>query len=72
MNKIYHIDISKYSSKLISEIPSCDIYVSMGCNVKCPFTDRNFDFNFEIEDPTGKDEKEFRLVYSTIVKLIKE
>lgn len=59
MESNYNIDISSYKSKLLKDIPVCDIYVSMGCNVGCPFVGRKYDYNFEIEDPTGKSDKEF-------------
>lgn len=59
MKKYENIDISNQYSKLLSDIPKCDIYVSMGCNVLCPFVGRGYDYNFELEDPTGKPDEEF-------------
>ncbi len=59
MRDKYGVDMSKQYSKLISDIPACDIYVSMGCNVGCPFIGRAFDFNFNIHDPTGKSDERF-------------
>lgn len=59
MRDIYNIDMSNQKSKLLSDIPSCDIYVSMGCNVGCPFVGKEFDHNFEIDDPTGMDDSIF-------------
>lgn len=59
MKEKYNIDMTNQYSKLLCDIPKCDIYVSMGCNVGCPFVGKGFDYNFEIEDPTGKDDKEF-------------
>ena len=40
MKEKYDIDMSNQYSKLISDIPKCDIYISMGCNVECPFTSK--------------------------------
>lgn len=67
MKELYDIDMEKTQySKLIEEIPSPDIAVSMGCNVGCPFIGRAFDDNWELEDPTGKSDEEFRRVISKI------
>ena len=59
MKEKYNLDMSNQHSKLISEIPKCDVYISMGCNVECPFIGRGYDYNFEIVDPTGKSDEEF-------------
>ncbi len=66
MKSIYNIDMSKQYSKLISDIPHCDINISMGCNVRCPFIDGGFSDNFGIEDPTGKSDDEFIKVIEEI------
>lgn len=66
MKEKYNIDMSKQYSKLLCDIPECDIYVSMGCNVKCPFVTKSFDYNFGIDDPTGKEDVEFIKVIEEI------
>lgn len=67
MKELYDIDMEKTQySKLIHEIPPPDIAVSMGCNVGCPFIGRAFDDNWELEDPTGKSDEEFRRIISKI------
>ena len=38
----------------------------MGCNVGCPFIDRTFDDNWQLEDPTGKSDAEFNKVIDEI------
>lgn len=38
----------------------------MGCNVGCPFIGRSFDDNWELEDPTGKSDEEFRRIIAGI------
>ena len=65
MKEKYNIDMTNQYSKLLEDIPKCDIYISMGCNVVCPFVGKEFDYNFGIDDPTGKDDEEF-------VKIIEE
>ena len=41
VKEIYGIDMEKTQySKLISDIPSVDIVITMGCNVQCPYLSR--------------------------------
>jgi arsenate reductase len=67
MKALYGIDMEQTQySKLISDIPEPDIAISMGCNVGCPFIGRPFDDNWELEDPTGKSDEEFKKVIDEI------
>ena len=67
MKELYGIDMEQTQhSKLISDIPDPDIAISMGCNVGCPFIGRPFDDNWELEDPTGKSDEEFKKVIDEI------
>ena len=64
---LYGIDMEQTQySKLISDIPEPDIAISMGCNVGCPFIGSPFDDNWELEDPTGKSDEEFKKVIDEI------
>ena len=74
MKEIYGIDMEANGqhSKLISEIPEVEMAISMGCNVGCPFIGRAFDDNWELEDPTGKSDEEFKSVINRIEKKICE
>ena len=74
MEEIYGIDMEAEGqySKLFSEIPDVDIAISMGCNVGCPFIGREFDDNWELEDPTEKSDEVFRFIISEIEKRIIE
>lgn len=64
---LYGIDMEQTQySKLISDIPEPDIAISMGCNMGCPFIGRPFDDNWELEDPTGKSDEEFKKVIDEI------
>jgi len=72
MKELYDIDMEKEQySKLLSDIPSPDIAISMGCNVACPFIGRDFDENWGLDDPTGKSDEEFVLVIRKIEEKIK-
>lgn len=68
MKELYGIDMEAEGqySKLIHDIPTPDIAISMGCNVGCPFIGRPFDDNWGFDDPTGKNDEAFREVISEI------
>ncbi len=55
---LYGVDMTRTQrSKLLSEIPSVDIVVTMGCNVSCPMIPCRHHEDWGLEDPTGKDEQ---------------
>lgn len=67
MKELYGIDMEQTQhSKLITDIPDPDIAISMGCNVECPFIGRAFDDNWELEDPTGKSDEDFKIIINEI------
>lgn len=72
IKRIYNIDmeISQYS-KLITELPEIDIIIKMGCNVICPFVDSKYEEDWGLDDPTGKSDKEFKIVIAEIEKKVK-
>lgn len=73
IKEIYGIDMeSSQKPKLISEIPEVDMVITMGCNVKCPFIPCSSMEDWGLDDPSGKDDKEFLKVISQIEKKIKE
>lgn len=73
MKELYGIDMEKTQySKLVSAIPEPDIAISMGCNVGCPFIGRPFDENWELDDPTGKSDEEFKTAIEEIRKNVLE
>lgn len=73
MKKRYGIDMEQTQfSKLIDEIPTPDLAVSMGCNVQCPLIGRPFDDNWGLEDPTGKSDAEFERIIQEIEAKILE
>ena len=60
VKKLYGIDMEQTQySKLISDIPDLDVAISMGCNVTCPYIGKDFDDNWQLDDPTGKSDEEF-------------
>ena len=73
MKKLYGIDMEKEQySKLISDIPTPDIAISMGCDVGCPYIGRAFDDNWGLPGPTGESDSMFETVIKEIEKRISE
>ena len=70
IKELYQIDMEQYS-KLIQDIPEVDIVISMGCNVKCPYVGKDFDDNWNLDNPTGKNDDEFIKVIKKIENKIK-
>ncbi len=71
MKELYGIDMEQTQySKLITDIPEPDVAISMGCNVVCPFIGRSFDDNWELADPTGKTDEEFKKTIKKIEEKI--
>jgi len=69
MKELYGIDMEKtQKSKLVSDLPSIDAVVTMGCNVDCPYIPSRYRTDWGLEDPTGKDDTEFLKV----IKIIEE
>lgn len=60
MKERYGIDMEETQrSKLISDIPSVDIIITMGCNVACPNLPCIHREDWGLEDPSGKSDEEF-------------
>lgn len=67
----YGIDMEKTQyPKLIHKIPEPDYIISMGCEDGCPFAGREFDDDWKLTDPTGKDDEAFMRVIKQIEKKV--
>lgn len=67
MNQKYCIDMEKTQySKLLLDIPSVDIVITMGCNVDCPYLPCRYREDWGLQDPTGKSDEEFIKTIETI------
>lgn len=66
MKQLYGVDMEQTQrSKLLSEIPTVDIVITMGCNVSCPSLPCRCREDWGLEDPTGKsDEAFFEVIHS--------
>ena len=70
---IYGIDMEKEQySKTFDKIPTPDIAISMGCDVGCPYIGRDFDYNWGLDDPTGKSDEVFKEIIAQIETKIQE
>lgn len=73
IKKLYNVDMNETQrSKLLSDIPSVDIVIKMGCNVVCPYLPASHIEDWGLEDPTGKPEEEFIKTAKVIEKKIKD
>lgn len=60
IKELYNVDIEKTGHpKLLSEIPSVDIVITMGCNVECPYLPCKYREDWGLEDPIGKGREAF-------------
>ncbi len=73
MKQRYGIDMEKTQRpKLLSEIPPVDVVVTMGCNVVCPYLPSRHREDWDLDDPSGKDDEEYIKVIQKIERKIKE
>ena len=60
-------------SKLLSEIPTVDVVITMGCNVRCPFLPCEHREDLGLEDPSGKEDDAYletiRLIEQKVLEL---
>lgn len=61
MKQVHHIDMEAEGqhSKLLSDLPTVDVVITMGCNVQCPCLPCQWREDWGLEDPTGKPDEEF-------------
>jgi len=73
MNQLYGIDMEETQHpKLLADIPSVDVVITMGCNVECPYLPCKRREDWGLEDPTGKPDEEFTKTIKVIEKKIQE
>ena len=74
MKQVHGIDMEAEGqhSKLLTEIPSVDVVVTMGCNVHCPMLPCKQREDWGLEDPTGKPEGEYLKTMKKIEEKILE
>lgn len=71
VKELYSIDMEERQySKLLSSIPPVDVVVTMGCNVSCPYLPCRIREDWNLEDPTGKNDEDFLFVIKEIERNI--
>ena len=71
MKQLYGIDMEQRQySKLLTELPPIDIVITMGCNVNCPYLPCKYREDWGLDDPTGKEEIEYRKTMAAIEQKI--
>lgn len=64
---IYHINMEETQrNKLLNEIPSIDIVITMGCNVDCPHLPCQYREDWGLSDPSGQSDEVFKETIATI------
>ena len=60
MKAVHGVDMEQTQySKLLSELPSIDVVVTMGCNVQCPMLPCSHREDWGLDDPTGQPDEAF-------------
>ncbi|MHB8128350.1 MAG: arsenate reductase ArsC [Mobilitalea sp.] len=73
MKEIYKVDMEETQhNKLIKDIPSPDVVITMGCNVNCPILPAKFREDWGLEDPSGKSDDEFKKIIAIIEEKVLE
>lgn len=71
MKQLYSIDMKQTQySKLIEDIPTVDIVITMGCNVDCPMIPSEYREDWGLDDPSGKGILEFEKTARLIEKKV--
>lgn len=73
IKELYNVDMTlTQAPKLISELPSIDVVITMGCGVECPFLPCLYREDWGLDDPTGKEYQEYLKTAHIIEQKIKE
>ena len=73
MKKVYGVNMEvTQHSKLINELPTVDIVVTMGCNVNCPHVVSKYREDWGLADPTGQSDEQFLQTMKKIEQKILE
>ncbi len=60
MKQVHGIDMEQSQhSKLLSDIPTPDVVILMGCNVGCPILHGQYTENWGLDDPSGQPDDVF-------------
>ncbi len=67
IKEIYHIDMEATQfNKTVLDIPEPDVAIFMGCDVSCPTLPYKYSEDWNLDDPSGKDDDTFKQIIKTI------
>ncbi len=67
IKEIYDIDMEATQfNKTVNDIPDPDVVIFMGCNVSCPNVPSQYAENWGLDDPSGKNDDEFKIIIKEI------
>ena len=67
MKQLYGVDMEqRQRSKVLGELRRVDIVITMGCNVSCPSLPCRYREDWGLDDPTGKEDRNFIEVIRSI------
>lgn len=73
MKEIYNIDMEKTQQpKLLNDIPTVDISITMGCDVYCPVIENQYTEDWNLDDPTGESDDKFKAVIVEIEQDVRD
>ncbi len=73
MKDVHGIDMEEtQTSKILKDIPTVDIVITMGCNVNCPMLPCSHREDWGLDDPSGKEDSFFIYTIETIEQKILE
>lgn len=77
IKQLYDVDMTlTQSSKLIDALPPVDVVITMGCGVSCPLLPCKYREDWGLDDPSGKDDKEFiktaKIIEQNVLKFKKD
>ena len=76
IKQLYNVDMTQtQGTKLLTELPPVDVVITMGCGVSCPLLPCKYREDWGLDDPSGKDDKEFiktaKLIKQNVLELKK-
>ncbi len=73
ISDLYSIDMAtSQRPKLLEELPPVDVVITMGCGVHCPHLPCKHREDWNLEDPTGKDDAAFLAIIKTIEQKLED
>ncbi len=70
---LFALDMAKSQRpKLLAELPPADVIITMGCGVQCPTLACKHREDWQLEDPTGKEDAAFLKIIRTIEQKLED